>query len=84
MTTLTATAARQQLFQLLEKSVKGHVPIKITTKGGDVIMISQEDYESLLETLELLSTPGMLKSIKEAKEDIKAGRTKSLKEIFGR
>ncbi len=84
MTTLTATAARQQLFQLLEKSVKGHVPIKITTKSGDVIMISQEDYESLLETLELLSTPGMLKSIKEAKEDIKAGRTKSLKEIFGR
>lgn len=84
MTTLTATAARQQLFQLLEKSVKGHVPVKITTKSGDVILISQEDYESLLETLELLSTPGMLKSIKEAKGDIKAGRTKSLKEIFGR
>ena len=84
MTTLTATAARQQLFQLLEKSVKGHVPVKITTKNGDVILISQEDYESLLETLELLSTPGMLKSIKEAKEDVKAGRTKSLKEIFGR
>ncbi len=82
MTTLSASAARQNLFRLLEKSVKGHVPIRIASKQGVVILISQEDYESLLETLELLSTPGMLKSIKEAKEDIRAGRTKSLKEIF--
>ena len=84
MTTLTASKARQDLFRLLEKSVKGHAPIKITSKSGDVILVSQEDYESLLETLELLSTPGMLKSIREAREDIKAGRTKSLKEVFGR
>lgn len=84
MTTLTVTAARQNLFHLLEKSIKAHVPIKITSKKGDVILISQEDYESLLETLELLSTPGMLKSIREAREDVKAGRTKSLKEIFGK
>jgi len=84
MTTLTATTARQNLFTLLEKSAKGHVPIRITSKAGDVVMISEGDYESLLETLELLSTRGMLKSIREAKGDIKAGRTKSLKEIFGR
>ena len=83
MTVLTATEARQNLFRLLMKSVKGHVPIKITSKTGDVVLISEEDYESLLETLELLSTPGMLKSIEEARADIKAGRTKSLKEIFG-
>ena len=37
----------------------------------------------LLESLELLSTPGVLKGVREAKEDIKAGRTKSMKEIFG-
>ncbi len=84
MTTLTASQARQSLFQLVKKSVKGHMPIKITSKSGDVVLVSQEDYESLLETLELLSTPGMLKSIREAREDIKAGRTKSLKEVFGR
>ncbi len=83
MTTLTATKARQDLFRLLEKSVKGHVLIKITSKAGGAVLISEEDYESLLETLELLSTPGMVKSIREARADIKAGRTKSLKEIFG-
>ena len=81
--TLTATEARQQFYQLLRRSVKGHVPVKITSKNGDAVMLSEEDYEGLLETLELLSVPGMRKSIREAKADIRAGRTKSLKAIFG-
>ena len=81
--TITATAARQHFYQLLRKSVKGHVPVKITSKDGDAVMLSEADYESLLETLELLSVPGMRKSIREAKADIRAGRTKSLKAIFG-
>ena len=82
--TITATKARQNLFDLLKKSVKGHVPVRITSKNGDAVLVSEEDYEGLLETLELLSQPGMDKSICEAREDIKAGRTKSLEEIFGR
>ena len=81
--TITATEARQQFYQLLRKSVKGHVPVKITSKNGDAVMLSEEDYEGLLETLELLSVPGMRKSVREAKADIRAGRTKSLKSIFG-
>ena len=81
--TVTATEARQNLFKLVKKSVKGHVPVKITSKEGDAVLVSEEDYEGLLETLELLSLPGMRKSIREAKADIRAGRTKSLKEIFG-
>ena len=81
--TVTATEARQNLFKLVRKSVKGHVPVKITSKEGDAVLISEEDYEGLLETLELLSVPGMRKSIREAKADIRAGRTRSLKEIFG-
>ena len=84
MTTLTASQARQNLFALVKKSVKGHVPIKITSKNGDVVLLSQEDYESLIETLEILSIPGMYKSIKKAEEDIQAGRTKSIKEVFGK
>ena len=84
MTTLTATKARQNLFDILKKSVKGHAPVKITSKSGDAVLISEEDYESLLETLELLSEPGMAKSVKEARADIKAGRTESLKDIFGK
>jgi antitoxin YefM len=81
--TVTATEARQNLFRLVRKSVKGHVPVKITSKEGDAVLISEEDYEGLLETLELLSVPGMRKSIREAKGEIRAGKTKSLKQIFG-
>ena len=81
--TVTATEARQNLFRLVRKSVKGHTPVKITSKEGDAVLVSEEDYEGLLETLELFSLPDMRKSIREAKADIRAGRTKSLKEIFG-
>ncbi len=81
---ITATEARHNLFQLMGQSVRGHIPITITSKAGHAVLISEEDYESLLETLGLLSTPGMLKSIRQAKADIKLGRTKSLKAVFGR
>lgn len=81
--TVTTTEARQNLFRLVRKSVKGHVPVKITSREGDAVLVAEEDYEGLLETLELLSVPGMRKSIREARADIRAGRTKSLKEIFG-
>ena len=84
MTTMTATKAREHLFDVLIKSVKGHTPVRITSKSGDAVLLSEEDYESLLETLELLSDPGFAKSVREARADIKAGRTKSLKEVFGR
>lgn len=84
MAVFTATEARQRLFELAKRSVKGHVPIKIRSKAGNVVLISEEDYEGLLETLELLSTPGLRESIREAKADIKAGRVKSLEEVFGR
>ena len=81
--TMTATEARRQFYRLLRRSVKGHVPVKITSKDGDAVILSEEDYEGLLETLELLSVPGMRRSIREAKADIRAGRTKSLRDIFG-
>ena len=81
--TITATAARQDLFRLVKKSVKGHVPVHITSKDGAAVLISEEDYESLLETLELLSMPGLRQSIADARADIKAGRTKPLRAMFG-
>lgn len=81
---VSATEARQNLFRLVRRSIKGHVPIRIASKEGNAILVSEEDYESLLETLELLSKAGFRKSIEEARADIKAGRTKSLKEVFGR
>ena len=83
MQTLTATDARSKWFSLVRKSIKGHQSYRITSKDGDAILLSEEDYESLMETLELLSLPGMAKSIRQAKKEIKQKKTYSLKEVFG-
>ncbi len=83
MKTYTATEARRELFTLLKRSVRGHQQFRITHKAGDVVVLSQEDYESLLETLELLSTPGLLKSVRQARREIAKGETYSLEEVLG-
>jgi antitoxin YefM len=80
---VTATRARNEFFNLLKKSIRGHELIRINTREGDAILISEEDYESLLETLELLSTPGVAESIAKAREEISRGETYSLDEVFG-
>jgi len=80
---LTATQARKELFTLLKRSVRGHRQYRITHRQGDVVLLSQEDYESLLETLELLSTPGLLRSIRRARREIARGETYPLEEVLG-
>jgi len=83
METFTATDARNHWFELIKDSVKGHKVYRITSKEGGAVLLSEEDYDSLIETLELLSKPGMLKSIKQARKEIKEGKTSSMKEVFG-
>ena len=83
MKTVTATAARRELFGLLKRSVRGHRQFRITHKEGDVVLLSEADYESLLETLELLSTPGVARSIRQARKEIARGETYSLDEVLG-
>jgi antitoxin YefM len=81
--TLTATRARKELFKLLKRSVRGHRQFRIRHKEGDIVLLSEEDYDALLETLELLSTPGLLKSIRRARQEIARGETYPLEEILG-
>ncbi len=83
MKTLTATEARKELFTLLKRSIRGHRQYRITHKEGDAVLLSQEDYDSLLETLELLSTPGLVKSIRDARREIAKGDTYALEEVLG-
>ena len=81
--TVTATDARNNLFKLLKGLAKENRVYRITSKEGDAVLLSEEDYGSLMETLELLSVPGMAKSIRRAKQDIKEGKTYSMEEVFG-
>ena len=83
MRTMSATEARSNFFEMIENAVKGHRQFRIVSKLGDVVVMSKEDYENLLETLELLSTPRVHKGVKSARQDIKKGRTYSVEEVFG-
>ncbi len=82
MNTLTATKARVNLFKLLKQTVKGHLHTRISSKEGNAILISEEDYESLLETAELLSIKGLKESISKADKEIENGELISIDEAF--
>ena len=65
MTILNATEARTRLYSLIDEAADTHQPIIITGKRGNAVLVSEEDWNSISETLHLLSVPGMLESIKE-------------------
>lgn len=65
MTTVNITNARQELFKIASSCIKFNDVVNISTKEGNVIMISEEDYNSLLESLALAGIPGMYESIVE-------------------
>lgn len=63
MTTVTATTARAKLYSLLDDVAANHEPIQITGKRGNGVLIAEEDWRSIQETLYLTSIPGMRESI---------------------
>jgi prevent-host-death family protein len=63
MTTITATEARKLLYQLLDDVADSHEPIQITGKRGNAVLIAEDDWRAVQETLYLLSVPGMRESI---------------------
>lgn len=65
MTTLNATEARSKLYKLIDEALETHQPITITGKRGNAVLLSEEDWRSVEETLFLLSVPGMRESIRE-------------------
>mgnify|MGYP002725740808 FL=1 len=65
MTTLTASQARTELYKLLDKVAVSHEPIQITGKRNNAVLISEEDWSAIKETLYLLSIPKMRESIKK-------------------
>lgn len=65
MPTLTATEARSKLYRLIDEAASSHEPIIIKGKRGNVVLISEDDWRSIQETIHLLNVPGMRESIRE-------------------
>lgn len=59
MTTTTITNFRKNVFSMIENTVKYNEPINITTRDGNAVIISEEEYVGLVESLRLASMPGV-------------------------
>lgn len=65
MDVLTATEARSKLFKLIDETAESHQPVVITGKRNTAVLISEEDWSAMQETMYLLSIPGMRESLRE-------------------
>ncbi len=63
MTTVTATAARKSLYNLVDDVALSHDPIQIVGKRHSAVLVSEDDWRAIQETLFLTSIPGMRESI---------------------
>jgi len=65
MTTLSASQARALLYRLMRQVAKTHEPVQITGKENNAVLVSEEDWRAVQETLYLLSIPKMRESIRK-------------------
>jgi len=80
--TISVRELRSQLSEVIDNIHKKFDRYVITRRGKpEVIMMSIDDYEGLLETLEIESDPELMKRLKQAEEDVRNGKTKGLEAI---
>ena len=65
MAHLTASEARKQLYRLVDEVAEEHCPIVITGKRNNAVLVSEDDWRAIQETLHLAQIPGMVTSIRE-------------------
>lgn len=68
MTAISASEARANLYRLIDEAAATHQPLVISGKRNRAVLIAEEDWEAIQESLFLLSIPGMRESIREGIE----------------
>jgi len=82
---LKASDARKNLFKLMDKAERLRHRYMLTRNGTpQAVLMSAEEYEEWVETLEVMADEGLMKGIKEGLEDFKKGRVHTHEEVFGR
>lgn len=79
MTVLTASAARANLYRLIDQASESHEPVLIAGKKSSAVLVSAEDWAAIQETMHLLSVPGMRESIRMAMAEPLAKSARELK-----
>lgn len=63
-----ATSLRKDLYKTLEEVIRYNEPVTVTSKSGNAVILSESDYNSLVETVFLMSQTGLMEEYKKAKE----------------
>ena len=83
MPTLTASDAHRDFFEIIKKARHQHDVFHVQHLQGNVVLLSEADYESMLETMQLLSVPNFHNDLKESVKEMNTGETVSFDEVFG-
>lgn len=78
MPSLSASEARATLYRLMDETAESHEPILISGRRHNAVLVSEEDWSAIQETLLLLSVPGMRESIREGMAEPVSECAKSL------
>ncbi|NLG45325.1 type II toxin-antitoxin system Phd/YefM family antitoxin [Gordonia sp. (in: high G+C Gram-positive bacteria)] len=82
MSTLPIADVRANLSKLVDEAVRTHRRVEITKNGRRAaVLMSADDYDSLMETLDILDDREAMEAIRESDADIAAGRLYSLEEV---
>lgn len=69
MKTINATAFRKDLYRSLDNVIEFNQTLTVSTKKGNGVVLWEEDYNSLMETMYLDSQKGLVKAIKEGEKE---------------
>ena len=81
--TISATNARRNFFEIVKCATQKHQIYRIMHREGSVVLLSEQEYDNLIETLELLSTPDFQESLKRSVDQMNRGETFSMDEVLG-
>lgn len=82
MTTLSVADARANLSKLIESAVTTHERFEVTRNGDRAaVLLSADDYDALLETVDILSRPDEVEAIRQGLADLSAGEVSTAAEV---
>ena len=83
-TQYTLTQVRQNIFSIADDIVASSIPIKVIHKNKpSLVIMSNDEYESWLETMDVMSDTKLVRGIEKAKDEYKRGEHYTYEEVFG-
>lgn len=82
MTTLSLADARAQFSRLVDSAVSTHERFEVTRNGDRAaVLLSADDYDALIETVDILSRPDEVAAIQRGLDELAAGEVSSVSEV---